>query len=71
METALQPIFIRLRELRSGELMEYSVLASLEDGTPEGKSIVELARKMGAVTEKMLRIKWNLSNLRLRPRCRA
>ena len=34
------------------ELMEYSVLASLEDGTPEGKSIVELARKMGAVTEK-------------------
>ena len=51
--------------------MEYSVLASLEDGTPEGKSIVELARKMGAVTEKMLRIKWNLSNLRLRPRCRA
>lgn len=53
------------------ELMEYSVLASLEDGTPEGKSIVELARKMGAVTEKMLRIKWNLSNLRLRPRCRA
>ncbi|WP_294148405.1 potassium-transporting ATPase subunit KdpB [uncultured Clostridium sp.] len=34
------------------ELVDFSVLASLEDGTPEGKSIVELGRKMGAKTDK-------------------
>ncbi|MCB6609712.1 potassium-transporting ATPase subunit KdpB [[Clostridium] symbiosum] len=34
------------------ELMDFSVLASLEDDTPEGKSIVELGRKMGAKTDK-------------------
>lgn len=34
------------------ELVDFSVLASLEDDTPEGKSIVELGRKMGAKTDK-------------------
>lgn len=34
------------------ELAALSVLASLEDETPEGKSIVELGRKMGAAAEK-------------------
>lgn len=34
------------------ELAALSVLASLEDETPEGKSIVELGRKMGAASEK-------------------
>lgn len=34
------------------ELVDFSVLASLEDNTPEGKSIVELGRKMGSKTDK-------------------
>lgn len=34
------------------ELVDFSVLASLEDDTPEGKSIVELGRKMGAKTDR-------------------
>ena len=34
------------------ELVDFSVLASLEDDTPEGKSIVELGKKMGAKTDK-------------------
>lgn len=34
------------------ELVDFSVLASLEDDTPEGKSIMELGRKMGAKTDR-------------------
>lgn len=39
--------FIPVGNTKSEELIKYAVIASLKDDTPEGKSIVELGRKLG------------------------
>ena len=45
------------------DLIDYSVMTSLCDATPEGKSVVELGRNLGQVLEKMQKTRWNLWNL--------
>ena len=40
-----------MRVLKKEELIQYSVLSSLLDETPEGKSTVDLGRQMGCDTE--------------------
>lgn len=39
--------FVNVDNVKQEELIRYSYLASLQDDTPEGKSTVELAKKMG------------------------
>ncbi|MDU7165624.1 potassium-transporting ATPase subunit KdpB [Finegoldia magna] len=40
--------FINLDGIHKSDLIDYSCIASLKDDTPEGKSTVELARKLGS-----------------------
>ena len=40
--------FIQVGNTEKAELINYSVICSLKDDTPEGKSIVDLGRKLGA-----------------------
>ena len=47
MEIVWQQIFFRSEEETKEDLIDYSMLTSLCDSTPEGKSIVALANKMG------------------------
>ena len=39
--------FLNVDNIKKEELMRYACIASLQDDTPEGKSTVELAKKMG------------------------
>ncbi|MGL5149548.1 MAG: potassium-transporting ATPase subunit KdpB [Clostridium sp.] len=41
--------FIPVGNVREEDLIKYAVLSSIKDTTPEGKSIVELAKEMGVV----------------------
>ncbi|MTK12749.1 MAG: potassium-transporting ATPase subunit KdpB [Clostridiaceae bacterium] len=43
--------FISVASVKIEELIENSVISSLKDDTPEGKSIVELGRKQGSTVE--------------------
>ncbi|WP_127836539.1 potassium-transporting ATPase subunit KdpB [Clostridium prolinivorans] len=40
--------FIPVANIKSEDLINYAVISSLKDDTPEGKSIVELGKKLGA-----------------------
>jgi K+-transporting ATPase ATPase B chain len=40
--------FIPVDNIKSEDLINYAVISSLKDDTPEGKSIVELGKKLGA-----------------------
>lgn len=40
--------FIPVNSVKSEDLINYAVISSLKDDTPEGKSIVELGKKLGA-----------------------
>ncbi|WP_411680470.1 potassium-transporting ATPase subunit KdpB [Clostridium thailandense] len=43
--------FIKAQGVKVEELIDYSVISSLKDDTPEGKSIVELGKKLGSPIE--------------------
>ncbi|MBV7275484.1 potassium-transporting ATPase subunit KdpB [Clostridiaceae bacterium UIB06] len=43
--------FIKAQGVKVEELIDYSVISSLKDDTPEGKSIVELGKKLGSTIE--------------------
>ena len=43
--------FIPVGDAKIKELIDYSVISSLKDDTPEGKSIVELGKKLGTAVE--------------------
>ncbi len=43
--------FIPVTAVKIEELIDYSVISSLKDDTPEGKSIVELGKKQGTTVE--------------------
>lgn len=43
--------FIPMEGVTSEEIMEYSVISSLKDLTPEGRSIVELGKRLGYIAD--------------------
>ena len=50
METDWQPIYSCGRDKKE-DLIDYAVMTSLSDATPEGKSVVELGKTMGTRME--------------------
>jgi K+-transporting ATPase ATPase B chain len=43
--------FITVGDIKKSDLINYSVMCSLKDDTPEGKSIVELGKKLGTAID--------------------
>ena len=46
--------FCSVKNISKDDLIKYAVLSSMEDLTPEGRSIVELGKKMGFIIDKKL-----------------
>jgi K+-transporting ATPase ATPase B chain len=46
--------FIPVGNANEQELIHYSVICSLEDDTPEGKSVVDLGKQLSGITEKTI-----------------
>ncbi len=46
--------FYSVKNISKDDLIKYAVLSSMEDLTPEGRSIVELGKKMGFIIDKKL-----------------